>query len=350
MRQIPADKIMLYGITVIVAVAMTPWLHKIPRTKGRYVPVQLAYLAFVVGMLGLVPEWVQDELFSPAGVLLVGTLMPMYSSIVAAVSTDADDDLAWLQFWVASSAFNFATEFMDEITAQLPQAGEHWYEFEFFFTLWLVFPLTDGSGFMYEYITKPFLTPVAQKLKTQLEGYVGIILTVVNTSYLWIVWFCFVRLPEEQRRFLVVGLGTVYPIASSIVAISSGDSKNGTNTSENQKKKTSEAARFWLVYWATYSILFIAMDYLENFVGHIIGFYSLCAMATLYLFLPMFQGADVIFRRVLVPLSGQYENLLLHDAYLVRIGMEESIPEQHRERVLAKASDLFKASSSKKNT
>jgi hypothetical protein len=85
----------------------------------------------------------------------------------------------------------------------------------------------------------------------------------------------------------------------------------------------------------------VAMDYLENFVGTIRGFYSLCAVATLYLWLPMFRGADIIFRRVLVPLSGQYEALVLYDTYMLRLDLENSIPEAHRERVLAKAAEVF---------
>lgn len=55
----------------------------------------------------------------------------------------------------------------------------------------------------------------------------------------------------------------------------------------------------------------------------------------------MFQGADVVFRRVLVPLSGQYENMLLHDAYLVKLGMEDSLPSKEHDRVMAKAAQLF---------
>lgn len=50
----------------------------------------------------------------------------------------------------------------------------------------------------------------------------------------------------------------------------------------------------------------------------------------------------MIFRRVLVPLSGQYENLLLHDAYLVKMGMDESLPGTERARVMAMAAELFK--------
>ena len=98
---------------------------------------------------------------------------------------------------------------------------------------------------------------------------------------------------------------------------------------------------FWLTYWASYSILFMAMDYGENFVGRIRGFYSVCAMATLYLFLPMFRGAEVVFRSILVPLSGQYENMLLQDAMAVKMGIEGVIPAEHREGVLQRAAQVF---------
>jgi len=216
--------------------------------------------------------------------------------------------------------------------AQLPQAGEHWYEFEFFFTLWLVLPFTDGAGLIYEKVTLPYVAPTAEKIKNQMEGYVGLLLTAVNTGYLWFVWFAFMSMPEDGRRFVVVVLGTAYPMVASLVAISTVPNKKNV------------AERFWLTYWATYSILFILMDYLENFVGRIRGFYSICAVATIYLFLPMFQGADVIFRRVLVPLAGQYEHLLLHDAYLIKLGMEDSLPSKEHDRVMAKAAALFRKS------
>ena len=55
----------------------------------------------------------------------------------------------------------------------------------------------------------------------------------------------------------------------------------------------------------------------------------------------MFNGADAVFRQVLVPLSGQYENMLLHDAYLVRKGMEASIPQEYQDNVFKKAADVF---------
>lgn len=188
-------------------------------------------------------------------------------------------------------------------------------------------PFTDGSGLAYDFITKPYIAPIAQKVKSKMESWIGIFLLVVNTSYLWLLWLTFLSLPEEARRFVTVALGTVYPMVASTIAIT-------THSSSREE-------RFWLTYWACYTILFVSMDYLENFVGDIRGFYSLCAVATLYLWLPMFRGAEVIFRQVLVPLSGQYETMLMYDAYMVRLDLEKSIPETQRARVLAKAAEVF---------
>ena len=232
--------------------------------------------------------------FCTGGVLLIGSVVPVYESIVAACSVETSDDLAWLQFWLASGSFAFATEFMDEITAYLPEAGEHWYEFEFFLTAWFMLPFTDGSGLMYDLVTKPFIAPIAVTLKARLEGYIQVLLTMVNTAYLSIMWFVFLQLPEEQRRFVTVFLGTFYPFACTIVVVSTAKDRDPTSVQERN---------FWLTYWVSYTLLFIMMDYLENFIGHIPGFYSVCSVATLYLFLPMFKGAEVVFRRVLVPLT-----------------------------------------------
>lgn len=99
---------------------------------------------------------------------------------------------------------------------------------------------------------------------------------------------------------------------------------------------------FWLTYWVSFMILFVSMDYLENFIGFIPGFFSLCAAAVLYLMLPMFQGATVVFRRVLVPITGQYDNLLLYDTLVVRRAMEQSLPPgARRNQVMQRAADLL---------
>jgi hypothetical protein len=58
--------------------------------------------------------------FSPAGVLVIGTLLPIYESIKGAVSIDRDDDVTWLQFWLASGSFTYVTEWMDAVAEYYP--------------------------------------------------------------------------------------------------------------------------------------------------------------------------------------------------------------------------------------
>jgi hypothetical protein len=88
------------------------------------------------------------------------------------------------------------------------------------------------------------------------------------------VLFLFLSLSEDQRRFVVVAVGTVYPLVASTVAIT---------TKTDGKDDTS----FWLTYWSCFNLLFWAMGCLEHFVGNISGFYSICLVATIYLFLPL---------------------------------------------------------------
>lgn len=301
------------------------------RSRGRNIVWHLIFLVASAAALLLIPASIQDEIFSPGGVLLLGTLLPVYESVVAACSIGDADDTVWLQFWITSASLSFSTEFMDSITAYLPSAGEHWYEFEFLFNLWLILPMTDGAAIIYDKFTKPYLSPICNKINAACEGYIAFIMTVINTSTIWMIWTAFLMLPEEGRRFLVVVLGTVYPIAASISAIAS----------KSEDSKYNQAIPQWLTYWACFSLQFIAMDYLENFVGHIRGFYTLNVLAVVYLFLPMFNGANAVFRNVLVPLMGQYENMLMLDAYLVKRGMLKDIPEKERDRVFANTAALF---------
>lgn len=140
-------------------------------------------------------------------------------------------------------------------------------------------------------------------------------------------------MPAEARRFITVAVGTVYPTIASIVALTTETGKDDI---------------YWLTYWSCYSLLFIAMDYSENYIG-VRGFYSLCLCATVYLFLPMFKGAEAVFRNVLVPLSGQYENMLLRDAQMVRQEMERKIPTKMRAKALSKAASIFSASTRAKD-
>jgi len=120
------DKITMYLVVIAVTVGLGQILHRIPRTRGRNPIFHVLFLAVFIGVLFLVPEWIQDEIFSQGGVVVLGTVIPVYESIVAVCSIDQKDDNEWLQYWIVSGMFAFTTEFMDDITSHLPQAGEHW--------------------------------------------------------------------------------------------------------------------------------------------------------------------------------------------------------------------------------
>eukprot|EP00543_Licmophora_paradoxa_P007492 CAMPEP_0202449048 /NCGR_PEP_ID=MMETSP1360-20130828/7823_1 /ASSEMBLY_ACC=CAM_ASM_000848 /TAXON_ID=515479 /ORGANISM="Licmophora paradoxa, Strain CCMP2313" /LENGTH=359 /DNA_ID=CAMNT_0049066859 /DNA_START=32 /DNA_END=1111 /DNA_ORIENTATION=+ len=320
-------KWVVYLVVIAVFAVTIPILSKVPRSRGK----NLAYhgIFFVIALLAciFVPDEIQESLFSEGSVLMVGTLIPVYESVIAVCTIGESDDVEWLQFWVVNASFTYATEFMDIIADNVPFAADHWYQFEFFTTLWFLLPWTDGSTLLYDVVTEPFLSPVLTRIKKAMDGKIEMLLAVVNSGYMWILWSTFLTLPEEARRFVVIAVGTVYPIIASTVSIAA---------------KTEEET-FWLTYWSTFSVLFILMDYLETWVGSIRGFYSICLCATVYLFLPMFRGADVVFRRVLVPVTGQYENMLIRDTELVRRQMERNIPANLHRAVFGKAANVFLA-------
>ena len=82
MRVIPPAKWMLYGMTIVVVAVGPHVLHFVPRTCKNPIFHGL-FLVGVVALLLLVSEWVKDEVFSPGGVLLIGTLVPIYETVVS---------------------------------------------------------------------------------------------------------------------------------------------------------------------------------------------------------------------------------------------------------------------------
>jgi len=336
MEELIAAVISFVGLIGIIALLKT-----VPRTGGTNPIFHAGFVVFCIAVL-CVPEPIHDIIFTPESVLVVGTIIPLYYSVLAVVSIDTDnlgesigdsDDTTWLQFWVASGAFTYCTEWMDVIAEKFPQIAEQWYQLELFTLLWLLLPVTDGSTLLFHKFIGPICGALATSIKEKVEGQISLIFFVINSSYLWFLWFIFLTLDEEERRTIVIAVGTIYPIAASTVSC----------TTKSDKRDDS----FWLCYWICFSILFLMMDYLEHFVGKIRGFYSLCLCATVYLFLPIFKGADVVFRNVIVPLTGQYENMYLKDIHLMKIEMLRKIPKSSKESVLAKAAAIFKDSKSK---
>ena len=243
MREIDLERIVNYGVLIGILCGMIPLLHRLPRTRGKNILFQVGYFAVVGLTIAFLPADIQEDIFSPGGVVVVGTVLPVYESIVAVCTPGEEDDTAWLQYWVAAGFLTYTTEWIDTIKETFPNGGEHWYEFEFFITLWLLLPFTDGASLIYDVFTEPYVAPTARKLKTKFEGWISFIVTMVNISYMYLLWFTFMSLPEEARRFMCVAVGTIYPGVASIVAITTKDN-------------TKVAHQFDDTYWLTVSKTF----------------------------------------------------------------------------------------------
>lgn len=144
------EVIISWVITSVIGLLAVLFMRKIPRSKGRppafitdkfgkagTVVGSLVFLALYIAgavvILLVMPEKVQHKLFSPAGVVIVGTVFPIVESIITVCTISAEDDKTWLQYWIAQASFSYATEFVDIIAENAPFVREHWYEFEFFF-------------------------------------------------------------------------------------------------------------------------------------------------------------------------------------------------------------------------
>lgn len=201
-----------------------------------------------------------------------------------------------------------------------------WRESMCFFFLWLYFPLTDGAALIYNNFTGPILTPLVKPLAHRMTNWISYLYqTMINAVHLWLVWFIFVFLPPGLKRIVAVAIGTVYPWVSSVAAAATEEVEDDTQ---------------WLTYWSCYGTLFLVMDLLEVWLGWVPGFYTLVIFTTVYLMLPMFQGADKVFRKILVPLAGLQELLMLRDAIQVKKDMLKLLPPE-RATVVRKAISRF---------
>jgi hypothetical protein len=127
MREIPTEKLAIYGVSVLLVGLLVPLLARLPRSRGKNPIFHVAYAAAVIATIVFLPGFIQDEIFSPGGVVVIGTLLPIYSSILAICTPEEADDTVWLQYWIASGTLSYCTEFIDEIREIFPNGGEHWY-------------------------------------------------------------------------------------------------------------------------------------------------------------------------------------------------------------------------------
>jgi hypothetical protein len=217
------------------------------------------------------------------------------------------------------------TTFVDDVIQQ-DIIDQFWLGSLLFTFYWLYFPLTCGAQVVYEKFTAPYLGPTLKPLQQQMSSSIIYLQQALsNVTHLYLVWIVFMFLPAGVKRVIAIAIGTVYPTICSITAVSTEDIENDT---------------YWLTYWSVYGCLFLIMDVTEDFLGRIPGFYSLIIVTTIYLMLPMFRGADKVFRKILVPLAGLQELLLLRDAIAIKKQMLKDL-DPERAAVLQKCIAKF---------
>ena len=313
--------IVLLLFSVLLAV------KKVPRNGGRNIWYQLAYFALVGAIVASVPHEYALDMFNPVSIILICTIFPLYESIRAICTVESDDDTSWLQYWIAQGILSFASEWVNESTKNHPKTRQYWYQFKFFYFLWLLLPFTDGAALLYDFVTEPLIVPLIAPSTKKLGAWIAfVVTTIINAAHLWFFWFVFFFLDPHIKNFVTVLIGTFYPILASIVAVSTPQGDDDT---------------YWLTYWVCYGFLYLIMGFFKRYLEHIPGFYSIFIFLTLYLMLPMFRGSESIFRNIIAPLAGKTEMLLLRDSVMLRRDMESKMPPGRHEYMRNEMSKVF---------
>lgn len=84
-------------------------------------------------------------------------------------------------------------------------------------------------------------------------------------------------------------------------------------------------------------------------MGWIPGFYTVIILSEVYLMLPMFGGAEKIFRKILVPLFGLTELLMVRDAFLVKKNLLRDLPPERAHLVRKTIAGFFSEEAQDKN-
>jgi TB2/DP1, HVA22 family len=293
--EITPAKVVAYTGATLLAVLTVGLVRKITRSGGhgplwltKILPepyatgaLHLGYLLHCLVVLKLIPVGLRDVVFSPTGVVLLGTLFPVVESIRAAASSTSaadsstttttvllgggnnnDPQRTWLQYWIMHGLFSYSTEFIDKLADKYPFVHRHWFAFQFYLFLWLLLPMTDGAMVLYNLITKPYLVPIFKPINKMCEGWLTTLaLTLVNASYMW--WFSviFLALPNIIKRLAVMFTGTVFPIIATVMAVATLSTTNqddiGIGGGDGMK---------WLTYWSCFSLLHLAMTTIEKLV------------------------------------------------------------------------------------
>eukprot|EP00985_Skeletonema_marinoi_P031826 scaffold37823_cov201-Skeletonema_marinoi.AAC.2 len=298
---------------------------------GQCIKIHLVYFASAICLVAFLPTNIAKYVFTELTVSLVGAMYPVYRATRAVCTPDDDDDKEWLQYWMLGGVLFMITTWVDDVIKQ-NSVDTIWLGSLLFIFYWLYFPLTCGALVVYEKVTAPYLGPKLKPLQRQMNNFIIYLQQMLsNAFHLYLVWIIFMFLPAGLKRIVAIAIGTVYPTICSITAVATEEIEDDT---------------YWLTYWSVYGCLFLIMDVSEDFLGRIPGFYTLIIFTTIYLMLPMFRGADKIFRKVLVPLAGLHELLVLRDAITIKKQMLKDLDPERAAVVQKSIAKFFDGSTS----
>mmetsp|Transcript_35375 Transcript_35375/g.74691 ORF Transcript_35375/g.74691 Transcript_35375/m.74691 type:complete len:394 (-) Transcript_35375:799-1980(-) len=316
---------LMVGCSCAVLAAVSLSYKYTEPNRGEDWKIHAIYWVAAVCSIEFIPESITSYIFTQLTVSLVGAVYPIYRSTKAVCTPDENDDKEWLQFWIVGGVIFVLTAWVND-KMETDRAETVWLGGLLFVFFWLYYPLTCGSLLFYEHITEPYLGPRLKPMQRQMNNAVVYLYqTMANVVHLYLVWIIFMFLPVGLKRIVAIAVGTVYPFICSVTAAATEEIEDDT---------------YWLTYWAVYGCLFLLMDICETWLGRIPGFYTLVILTTIYLMLPMFRGADKVFRKILVPLAGLQELLILRDSIQIKKQMLKDL-EAERATVVRKSIAKF---------
>lgn len=328
------DIVIQIVIAALTGIALFVLARKdVKRSGGKDVANHAIFgIAALILILALPLSW-RMLIFSPIGLRVVGTVVPVYESVLAISTPELDDDKLWLQYWISQGIIFYSSEWILDLASEESSVYLYFVHFTFLFFLWLQLPYTDGAALIFDKITKPIVAPLIMPLTENLGSWMNaLISSAVSISHIWVLWAVFVFFPPGLKRFITISVATIYPIMASITAAI-------TDTAEDDT--------FWLTYWSCFGCLYLIVDWLEAFLGNIPGFYLLVLFCVAYLMIPAINGAEKVFRNVLVPLTGTYEMLIYRDALLLKRNFMKKIPSDRSAGLNERISSIFSANDEK---
>ena len=96
------EALISHGTGILVVAITVATFHNYPRSQGKNIKSHIAFFMVAAAVLFFVPDYIQNVIFSQGGVLVIGTIVPIYESIRAVCTIEEADDTAWLQYWISS--------------------------------------------------------------------------------------------------------------------------------------------------------------------------------------------------------------------------------------------------------